>query len=203
LLGTAQGSLRTHRPRGRFTTVYLIRLIDRRPSTSDAAAPAPGGSAACPASAARSPARLPSRIPETIASGTPFPNRDLIVFVTAGVIAVPLTQGPAATSRRASGPSASRPVRRAGTPTRRDARDRGGARCPPGAGRRAGTDPEALDRLRHDPHYIQLRLALLGRKRATVVGLHDPVRIDDIVLRQVQSRLDVEDVRLSRRAVAD
>ena len=139
---------------------------------------------------------------------------------------MPLAQGPAATSRRALGPSASRPVRRAGTPTRRDARDRGRARCPPRAGRGAGTDPEALDRLRHesdehlavlrangepeddsalrhDPHYIQLRLALLGRKRATVVGLHDPVRIDDIVLRQVQSRLDVEDVRLSRRAVAD
>jgi hypothetical protein len=43
-----------------------------------------------------------------------------------------------------------------------------------------------------------VRLALLTRKRATVVRLRDERRIDDIVLRQIQVRLDIEDVRLAR-----
>jgi hypothetical protein len=48
-----------------------------------------------------------------------------------------------------------------------------------------------------------LRLALLAHKRATVVRLRDERRIDDVVLRQVQAALDIEEVHLSRREVAD
>jgi CPA1 family monovalent cation:H+ antiporter len=86
-----------------------------------------------------------------------------------------------------------------------------------------GTEPQVIDRLRleyeeylhvlhtsgedaydepaqrHDQQYTALRLALLSRKRAVVVRLRDERRIDDIVLRQVQSRLDIEEVRLNRR----
>ena len=51
---------------------------------------------------------------------------------------------------------------------------------------------------RHEEQYTALRLALLARKRATVVALRDQQRIDDIVLRQYQARLDIEEVRLSR-----
>jgi hypothetical protein len=37
----------------------------------------------------------------------------------------------------------------------------------------------------------------------TVVRLRDERRIDDTVLRQIQARLDTEEVRLSRREVVD
>ncbi len=66
-------------------------------------------------------------------------------------------------------------------------------------------DPGADDEpaLRYDQQYTALRLAVLARKRATVVRLRDERRIDDTVLRQIQARLDLEEVRLSRREVAD
>jgi monovalent cation/hydrogen antiporter len=48
-----------------------------------------------------------------------------------------------------------------------------------------------------------LRLAVLAHKRATVLRLRDERRIDDTVLRQVQTRLDIEEVRLSRRELVD
>jgi CPA1 family monovalent cation:H+ antiporter len=44
---------------------------------------------------------------------------------------------------------------------------------------------------------------VLAHKRATVVRLRDESRIDDIVLRQVQTRLDIEEVRLTRREAID
>lgn len=62
-------------------------------------------------------------------------------------------------------------------------------------------DDEAV--LRRDQQYTALRLALLARKRATVVRLRDEHRIDDTVLRQVQARIDLEEVRLSRREVIE
>ncbi|WP_433558561.1 Na+/H+ antiporter [Pseudonocardia xinjiangensis] len=43
----------------------------------------------------------------------------------------------------------------------------------------------------------RLRAALIAEKRAAVVGLRDSRKIDDIVLRRLQSRLDAEEVRLS------
>jgi CPA1 family monovalent cation:H+ antiporter len=57
--------------------------------------------------------------------------------------------------------------------------------------------------LRYDQQYTALRLAVLAHKRATVVRLRDERRIDDIVLRQIQARLDIEEVRLARREAAD
>jgi CPA1 family monovalent cation:H+ antiporter len=89
-----------------------------------------------------------------------------------------------------------------------------------------GTDPDVIERTRleyeehlgvlaadgededepvrrHDQQYSELRLALLARKRATVVRLRDEQRIDDIVLRQFQTKLDIEEVRLTRREPVD
>ena len=68
-----------------------------------------------------------------------------------------------------------------------------------------GADGEDEDEpvRRHDQQYSALRLALLARKRATVVRLRDEQRIDDIVLRHFQTKLDIEEVRLSRREVTD
>ena len=63
----------------------------------------------------------------------------------------------------------------------------------------SGDDPMVL----HDDQYTALRLALLAQERATLVQLRDEQQIDDIVLRQVQARLDVEEVRLSRNSSVD
>jgi CPA1 family monovalent cation:H+ antiporter len=68
---------------------------------------------------------------------------------------------------------------------------------------RANGDDDDEPVLRHEQDYAALRLALLARKRATVLALRDERRIDDIVLRQFQTRLDIEEVRLSRREVVD
>lgn len=57
--------------------------------------------------------------------------------------------------------------------------------------------------LRHKEDYTALRLALLTRKRATVVRLRDEHHIDDTVLRQVQAYLDIEEVRLSGADLSD
>jgi len=57
--------------------------------------------------------------------------------------------------------------------------------------------------LRYDQQYAALRLAVLAHKRATVIRLRDQRRIDDTVLRQVQRRLDIEELRLSRQELAD
>jgi hypothetical protein len=46
----------------------------------------------------------------------------------------------------------------------------------------------------------ELREATLDRKRVTVLRLRDEARIDDTVLRQIQAQLDIEELRLSRRA---
>jgi CPA1 family monovalent cation:H+ antiporter len=46
----------------------------------------------------------------------------------------------------------------------------------------------------------RLELALLQVKRDTLRDLRDTGRIDDIVLRTVQEVLDVEEVRLGRKA---
>ncbi|HEY8718481.1 hypothetical protein [Pengzhenrongella sp.] len=59
-----------------------------------------------------------------------------------------------------------------------------------------GVEPDSAVLL--DEQYTALRLALLAKKRATVVRLRDERRIDDAVLRQIQARLDIEEVRLSR-----
>jgi CPA1 family monovalent cation:H+ antiporter len=60
-----------------------------------------------------------------------------------------------------------------------------------------GDDEPAV---RHDQQYAVLREATLDLKRATVLRLRDEARIDDTVLRQIQAQLDIEELRLSRRA---
>ena len=50
---------------------------------------------------------------------------------------------------------------------------------------------------------LALSLALIAHKRHTVVRLRDEHVIDDTVLRQIQSRLDVEEVRLAGQPEVD
>lgn len=110
-----------------FTNPYFIRLLDRRPQQRErrvGARPRVVVGVAGFRGAVSLAAAL--AVPQTLHSGAPFPDRDLIVFVTA------------------------------------------------------------------------LRLAALSHKRSTVLRLRDEQRIDDTVLRQVQTRLDDEELRLSR-----
>jgi CPA1 family monovalent cation:H+ antiporter len=52
--------------------------------------------------------------------------------------------------------------------------------------------------IEHDAQYRDLSLALLVRRRDALLGLRDAQRIDDIVLRRLQHRLDQEEVRFAR-----
>ena len=63
----------------------------------------------------------------------------------------------------------------------------------------AGDDPV----VQHDDQYTSLVLALIGRRREALLEMRDEQRIDDIVLRRVQARLDNEEVRLSRADLVD
>ncbi|MCW2530507.1 MAG: Na+/H+ antiporter [Blastococcus sp.] len=211
-----------------FTTPYLIRLLDRRPqqrlrrvsARTRVVSAVAGFRGAVSLAAALA-------VPQTVASGEPFPGRDLIVFVTAGVIAVTLLQGLLLPSvvrwaRLPRDSSVEQERRLAETLATEEA-----LAVLPEVAADLGTDPEVAERtrreyeehlqvvradgehgddepvLRHDQHYAALRLALLARKRATVLALRDEQRIDDIVLRQFQTRLDIEEVRLSRREPAE
>jgi Na+/H+ antiporter len=64
-------------------------------------------------------------------------------------------------------------------------------------------DPKKSQAVQRRQQYIELNRALLGVKRGTVVRLRDQRAIDDTVLRQVQSRLDIEELRLAGQAQVD
>ncbi|WP_233551217.1 Na+/H+ antiporter [Amnibacterium setariae] len=160
-------------------------------------------------------------VPATTASGADFPRRDIVVFVTAGVIAITLVlqgvvlplivrlvrlppdedvdrelleaertatqEALAALDDLAEEASAGeRAVRRSRKELEAQlhAIDRGEDEEP-------GEDEQAIGQ------YEQLRLALVRRKREVLVRLRDEGRIDDIVLRRIQTRLDNEEIRLS------
>jgi NhaP-type Na+/H+ or K+/H+ antiporter len=208
-----------------FTTIYLIRLLDRRPSQRERRTTArarvmqsfAGFRGAVSLAAALA-------VPPTLASGASFPNRDLIVFVTAGVIAVTLAQGVAFPAvvrwarlpidtqveeeRRLAEIRATEAALEAlpqlaedlevDPAIRDETREEYERRL-----RVLHADPESQDEddaelvSRHQ-QYTELRQALVALKRRTIIELRDEDAIDDIVLRQLQSRLDSEDVRLAR-----
>ena len=162
-------------------------------------------------------------VPETVASGAPFPDRDLIIFVTAGVIVVTLVAQALLLpdvvrwARLPRDTSVEQERHLAETLATEEA-----LAAIPQLATELGTDAEIVDRLRreyekhlrvlhagedgaddepvlrYDRQYQALRLAALEHKRATVVRLRDQRRIDDTVLRQVERRLDLEEVRLAR-----
>jgi Na+/H+ antiporter len=212
-----------------FAVTYLIRLLDRRAQqrlrrVSDRARVVSGvagfrGAVSLAAALA---------VPEVLASGQPFPGRDMIVFVTAGVIVVTLVvqgallPGVVRWARLPRDTSVEQERRLAETLATEEA-----LAALPEIAEETGVDADVADRMRreyeehlwalraredgdeddsairHDQHYTVLRQALLDRKRATVVRLRDEHRIDDIVLRQVQRMLDIEEIRLSRREVVE
>lgn len=77
---------------------------------------------------------------------------------------------------------------------------------------RLGTDEDVVARMRveYEKHLKGLRANGEGpgedpvrRAQSHYTALRDERRIDDTVLRQVQTKLDVEEVRLSRREILD
>jgi CPA1 family monovalent cation:H+ antiporter len=156
-------------------------------------------------------------VPQTLDSGAPFPGRDLIVVITCGVILLTLLQAlllpsvvrfarlPVDTSvaeelqfadeytlhaaiealdttaeELGSGDTVVQRVRHE-LDKQRKLQAAGGAE----------SDPV----VQHHDQYRDLSLALIGRRREALLELRDEQRIDDIVLRQVQARLDIEEVR--------
>jgi len=211
-----------------FTTPYLIRLLDRRPQQRLLRVGArPRVVSALSGFRGAVSLAVALAVPQTLASGQPFPDRDIIIFVTAGVIVVTLGQGlllPGVVrwARLPRDTSVERERQLADTVATQEA-----LAAIPGiaadldidpavAGKLAkeydkhlrvlqAAEPDADDAvaLRYDQQNTALRLAVLARKRATVVRLRDEGRIDDIVLRHVQTRLDIEEVRLTRREAID
>jgi Na+/H+ antiporter len=208
-----------------FTTPYIIRTIDRRPaqrlrrvgSRPRVVNALSGFRGAVSMAAALS-------IPET-AHGGPFPSRDVIIFVVAGVIVVTLVVQslilPAVVHWAHMPPDEKLDEERS---LARTVAAEEAFQAMPRLAEELGVDEAVLDRarteyerhlqlLRNDgddedvdnterrmeDEYSQLRLALLAHKRTTILRLRDERLIDDIVLREVQSKLDVEEVRLSRR----
>jgi CPA1 family monovalent cation:H+ antiporter len=161
-------------------------------------------------------------VPHTLHSGEPFPDRDLIVVVTCGVIVLTLLQalllpGVVRFARLPVDTSVDEERHFAEVTTVDAARD-----ALEDTAAELGTNEKVLERVRHeldkrrkllaadgasdDPfvlhndQYTALQLALIARQRVTLLQLRDEQRIDDIVLRQVQARLDSEEIRLSRAA---
>jgi Na+/H+ antiporter len=204
-----------------YTTPYLLRLVDRRESqrarrvgARQRVVTATAGFRGAVSLA------VALAVPTQLSSGAPFPDRDLIVVVTCGVIVLTLLQAlllPAVVRWARLPPDNSVAEERhladvATADAAYEAID--------DTARQLGTNAPVVERIRHefdkrrkllaadgagdDPvvvqhdQYTALRLALLAQERATLVQLRDQQQIDDIVLRQVQARLDVEEVRLSR-----
>jgi Na+/H+ antiporter len=204
-----------------YTTPYIIRALDRRPAQRLRRLGARQRSVSGVAGF-RGAVSLAAvlAVPQTLENGAPFPDRDLIVVVTAGVIVLTLLQAlllprvvrfarlppdnSVAEERQfaevfitdAAIGSIEATAAELGTDERIVARVRGEIekRRKVLAADGAPDDPV----VRHDDEYASLHLALIARKREALLELRDEQRIDDIVLRQVQTRLDVEEIRFSR-----
>ena len=209
-----------------YTTPYLIRLIDRREAQRARRVGARQRMVSATAGFRGAVSlAIALAVPSQLDSGAPFPDRDLIIVITCGVIVLTLLQAvilptivrwarlPVDTSVDEERHLAEV----ATTDAAYDAIDETAAHL--------GSDVRVVDRVRHeidkrrkllaadgagddpivqhDDQYTALWLALLGRERATLVQLRDEQQIDDIVLRQVQARLDLEEVRLSRASAAE
>ncbi|WGL53634.1 Na+/H+ antiporter [Nocardioides sp. BP30] len=204
-----------------YTTPYLIRLLDRRPiqRTRRVSARQRTVSAVAGFRGAVSLAAVIA-VPQTVDSGAPFPDRDLIVLIACGVIVLTLLQALAlpAIVRFARLPvdtSVAEELQYADEYTLDAALE-----ALDDTARELGSGERVVERVRHeldkqrkllaadggegdplvqhDDQYRSLSLALLSRRRDALLELRDQQRIDDIVLRRVQARLDQEEVRFLR-----
>ncbi len=204
-----------------YTMPYLIRLLDRRPAQRlrRVGARQRTVSAVAGFRGAVSLAAVLA-VPHTVDSGAPFPDRDLIVLITCGVIVLCLLQAlllPAVVrfARLPEDTSVAEELQLAEEFTLDAAIETIDATAVElGSGelvvarvrheldkqRRllaaSGSDGDPI--VQHDDQYTSLMLALIGRRREALLELRDEQRIDDIVLRRVQAGLDIDEVRISR-----
>lgn len=206
-----------------FTTTQLIRLLDRRPAQRlrRMSYRARIVSGLCGFRGAVSLAAALG-VPLLLSSGEPFPERDMLVFVTAGVIVVtivvqgillPLVLRWAALARdtaieqekllaqRTAAEEVLMDIDRLAAQLNTEAPVTERLRQEYATHLRvldAGAGlVEAEEELRHHQQYTALRLAVLENKRATMVRLRNEEHIDDTVLRQLQSTMDAEELRLA------
>jgi CPA1 family monovalent cation:H+ antiporter len=162
-------------------------------------------------------------VPATLADGTPYAERNLIVFTTVAVILVTiLVQGltlpyvlrwAGLTSGDASRERETLVARREATQVAlKDLPEIATSLAAPedmverlraeyedhleqlrAEGADGQTDREAVA---YEQREHELRLAVLQRKRDAITGLRDANRIDDYVLRDLQAGLDIEELRL-------
>jgi CPA1 family monovalent cation:H+ antiporter len=206
-----------------FTTPYLIRTLDRRPQQRlRRVGPRPRVLSAVAGFRGAVSLAAALAVPEML------PARDVIIFVTSGVILVTLVlQAPllpavvrwahlpedtgVVDERRLAETAAAEAALAAlpqvaaelGTDETVVARTRAEYEAHLRLLRADGTESHDDRVLRAEADYVALRLDLIARKRATVVRLRDERRIDDTVLRQIQWRLDVEEVRLAHRDLVE
>ncbi|WP_286928553.1 MULTISPECIES: Na+/H+ antiporter [Aeromicrobium] len=209
-----------------YTTPYLIRAVDRRPVQRERRVSARQRTVTATAGfrGAVSLAAILA-VPRTVDSGAPFPDRDLIVLIACGVIMLSLLQAlllPAIVrfARLPSDTSVDEEIQLAEVLTLDAAIEAiDDTATELGVGeivttrvrheldkqRRlveaTGADGDPL--VEHHDQYTSLSLALLARRREALVQLRDERRIDDIVLRQVQARLDIEEIRFSRPSLPE
>ncbi|MGY1592239.1 Na+/H+ antiporter [Geodermatophilus sp. SYSU D00708] len=207
---------------------YVIRALDRRPAQRLRRVPwrarVASGWAGFRGAVSLAAALA---VPAAVGADEPFPDRDLIVFTTAIVILLTIVvQGttlPAVVrwARLPEDTARGEELRLARTRATEAALD-----ALPRVAERLGVDGDLLDRVRteHQQHARdlevefspdgdggadereldrRLRLGLLQHKRQAVIALRDAGEIDDIVLREVQASLDIEEVRLLGPAAAD
>src|SRR3954453_22860986 len=204
-----------------YTTPYLIRLLDRRPAQRLRRVPARQRivSAVAGFRGAVSLAAVLA-VPHALDSGVPFPDRDLMVLIASGVIVLTLLQAlflPSAVrfARLPVDTAVAEELQFADEYSLEaaiDALDITASEL--GSGEmvvervrheldkqrklHAAAGAEGDPVIQHDDQYRSLSLALIGRRREALIELRDEQRIDDIVLRRVQARLDQEEVRFLR-----
>ncbi|MGW5241030.1 Na+/H+ antiporter [Monashia sp. NPDC004114] len=204
-----------------YTTPYVIRVLDRRPAQRlrRVSARQRTVSAAAGFRGAVSLAAVLA-VPHTLDSGAPFPGRDLMVLIACGVIVLTLLQAlilpsvvrfarlPADTSVAEELQFADEYTLDAAiealdtTANELGSGDKVVARVRHELDKQRklitteGEEGELV--IQHDDQYRNLSLALIARRREALLELRDEQRIDDIVLRRVQTRLDQEEVRFSR-----
>ena len=201
-----------------YTTPYIIRLLDRRPAQRLRRVSARQRTVLA-VTGFRGAVSLAAilAVPERLDSGAPFPARDLLVLITCGVILVTLLQALVLPSvvrfaRLPVDTSVDDEVQYADEYTLDAAIADLDATAI-----ELGSDPKVVERVRreldkqrrlvaaagaegdpavqHDDQYTSLSLALIARRREALLELRDAQRIDDIVLRRVQARLDIDEMR--------
>lgn len=202
-------------------SIYLIRLVDRRPSQRLRRTTFRGRLVSTFAGFRGAVSlAVALAVPAAAVDGN---GRDMVVFVVAGVVVLSLViQGAALPAlvrwadigqdtsfddeldlaQRTASESALESLDEIGATIGvddeviEDVREEMDARLRLWTAVTGGDDDEEDDTVRRARQYRDLKLAIIAHKRSTIVDLRDRRIIDDTVLRQVQAHLDIEEIRL-------